>query len=57
MPEICTAEKADFHEAWQRNGTAKVAAFQSPRDVGELRIATDASYDLLRQHVDDDPPR
>ncbi|HLN36292.1 MAG TPA: phytanoyl-CoA dioxygenase family protein [Xanthobacteraceae bacterium] len=56
MPEICTAEQADFSKAWQQNGTAKVAAFLSPQELGELRSAVDASYDLLRQHVDDDPP-
>jgi hypothetical protein len=33
-----------------------VAAFLSPQQLGELRTAVDASYDLLRQHVDDDPP-
>ena len=56
MPEICTAEQADFSKAWQQNGTAKVAAFLSPHELGELRTAVDASYDLLRQHADDDPP-
>jgi hypothetical protein len=56
MPEICTAEQADFSKAWQQNGTAKVAAFLSPQELGELRTAVDASYDLLRQHADDDPP-
>src|ERR1700683_2469867 len=56
MPEICTAEKADFSEAWQQNGTAKVTAFLSPDELGELRSAVDATYDLLRQHADDDPP-
>jgi hypothetical protein len=56
MPEICTAEQADFSKAWQQNGTAKVAAFLSADELGELRTAVDASYDLLRQHADDDPP-
>jgi hypothetical protein len=56
MPEICTAEQDDFSQAWQRNGTAKVAAFLSPQELGELRGAVDASYELLRQHADDDPP-
>ncbi len=56
MPEICTAEQADFSKAWQQNGTAKVAAFLSADELGELRAAVDASYDLLRQHADDDPP-
>jgi hypothetical protein len=56
MPEICTAEQADFTKTWQQNGTAKVAAFLSPPELGELRTAVDATYELLRQHVDDDPP-
>src|SRR5260370_18670472 len=56
MPETCTAEQADFRNAWQQNGTAKVAAFFSPHELGELRTAVDASYELLRQHADDDPP-
>lgn len=56
MSEICTAEQADFRKAWEQNGTAKVAAFLSPQDLGELRSAVDASYDLLRAHADDDPP-
>jgi hypothetical protein len=56
MSEICTAEQADFRKAWEQNGTAKVAAFLSPDELGELRCAVDASYDLLRQHADDDPP-
>ena len=47
MPEICTAEQADFSQAWQQNGTAKVAAFLSPQELGELRTAVGASYDLL----------
>ena len=56
MPETCTAEQADFSKAWQQNGTAKVAAFLSPQELGELRTAVDATYELLRQHADDDPP-
>ena len=56
MPEICTAEQADFTKTWQQNGTAKVAAFLSPQELGELRTAVDATYELLRQHADDDPP-
>src|SRR4029077_15824810 len=56
MPEPCPAEQADFRNAWQQNGTAKVAAFLSPHELGELRTAVDASYELLRQHADDDPP-
>jgi hypothetical protein len=56
MPETCTAEQADFRKAWQQNGTAKVAGFLSPHELGELRTAVDASYGLLRQHADDDPP-
>jgi hypothetical protein len=56
MPETCTAEQADFSIAWQLNGTAKVAAFLSPQELGKLRAAVNASYDLLRQHADDDPP-
>src|SRR5580704_4533057 len=56
MPEICTAEQADFRAVWQRDGTAKVAEFLSPHELGELRTAVDATYELLRQHVDDDPP-
>src|SRR5580693_1094879 len=56
MPETCTAEQADFRNAWQQNGTAKVAAFLSPHELGELRTAVDASYELLRLHADDDPP-
>jgi hypothetical protein len=56
MPEICTAEQADFRTASQRDGTAKVTAFLSPDELGELRSAVDATYDLLRQHADDDPP-
>src|SRR5580704_9410704 len=56
MPETCTAEQADFRNAWQQYGTAKVAAFLSPHELGELRTAVDASYELLRQHADDDPP-
>src|ERR1700685_2280096 len=56
MPEISTAEQADFRKAWQQNGTAKVTAFLAPHELGELRNAVDASYDLLRQHADDDPP-
>ena len=55
-PKTCTAEQADFRNAWQQNGTAKVAAFLSPHELGELRTAVDASYELLRQHADDDPP-
>jgi hypothetical protein len=56
MPEICTAEQADFRKAWQQNGAAKVAAFLSPHELGELRTAVNASYDLVQQHADDDPP-
>jgi Phytanoyl-CoA dioxygenase (PhyH) len=56
MPEICTAEQADFSQTWEQNGTAKVAAFLSADELGELRAAVDATYELLRQHVDDDPP-
>jgi hypothetical protein len=56
MPETCTAEQADFRNAWQQNGTAKMAAFLSPDELGELRTAVDASYELLRLHADDDPP-
>jgi Phytanoyl-CoA dioxygenase (PhyH) len=56
MPEICTAKQADFSKVWQQNGTAKVAAFLSPQELGELRTAVNGSYDLLRQHADDDPP-
>jgi hypothetical protein len=33
-----------------------VAAFLSPAELGELRTAVEASYDLLREHADDDPP-
>jgi hypothetical protein len=33
-----------------------VAAFLSPQELGELRTAVDASYDLVQQHADDDPP-
>jgi hypothetical protein len=43
MPETCTAEQADFRNAWQQNGTAKVAAFLSPHELGELRTAVDAA--------------
>jgi Phytanoyl-CoA dioxygenase (PhyH) len=56
MPEIRTAEQVDFRKSWQQNGTAKVAAFLLPHELGDLRTAVDASYDLLRQHSDDDPP-
>jgi hypothetical protein len=56
MPETCTAEQADFRSAWQQNGTAKMAAFLSPHELGELPTAVDASYELLRKHADDDPP-
>ena len=55
MPETCTAEQADFRNAWQQNGTAMVAAFLSPHELGELRSAVDARYELLRQHAADDP--
>ena len=53
MPETCTAEQADFRNAWQQNGTAKVAAFLSPHELDELRTAVDASYEPLRQYADD----
>lgn len=56
MSEICAAKQTDFHKAWQQNGTAKVAGFLSPHELGALRTAVNASYDLLRQHADDDPP-
>jgi hypothetical protein len=56
MPEISTAEQADFRKAWQQNGTAKVTAFLAPHELDELRTAVDATYELLRQHADDDPP-
>jgi hypothetical protein len=56
MPETCAAEQADFRNALQQNGTAKMAAFLSPDELGELRTAVDATFDLPRQHADDDPP-
>jgi hypothetical protein len=46
MPEICTAEQADFNKAWQQNGTAKVAAFLSPQELGELRTAVRTSCEF-----------
>jgi Phytanoyl-CoA dioxygenase (PhyH) len=55
MPETCTAEQS-FRDAFEKNGTAKVEAFLSPAELGQLRSAVDASYELLRQHADDDPP-
>jgi hypothetical protein len=56
MPEICTVKEADFRKAWQQNGTAKVPAFLSPHELGQLRTAVNASYELVEQHADDDPP-
>jgi hypothetical protein len=47
--------RAVFHVEWERNGTAKVPEFLSPRDAAELRTATNASYDLLSRRLDRDP--
>ena len=52
----CTAEQETFQELWQPKGVAKVEAFLSPRELTDLRTAVDISYDLLREHIDNDPP-
>jgi hypothetical protein len=56
MPEIATAVQFNFSETWEQTGTAKVEGFLAPGPLRDLQAAVYSSYDLLRQHVDDDPP-
>ena len=50
------AKRTYFQTTWRRNGTAKVSRFLSPAELAELHSAVEASYALLAQHVDDNPP-
>jgi ectoine hydroxylase-related dioxygenase (phytanoyl-CoA dioxygenase family) len=45
----------EFCDDWERTGAVKVNGLLPLRQLNELRAAVDASYDLLRQHVRDNP--
>jgi len=56
MLESSAAQQTKFLEEWERAGTAKVDAFLAPQSLSELQTAVEASYELLRRHISDDPP-
>lgn len=51
-----TTDSANFREVWEQSGTLKVEAFLPPLQLNQLQTAVHASYNLLRQHINDDPP-